>query len=256
MQAHHAWSARTTTSWAPTPENVTATASTGADPAASHPAGAPRDYLPKTGSQVTIPAGSLGATARVFTIGDTADEHDETLLLRIAGVGSTVGGVIGTVGTAVGTIVDDDPAPTISISDVYANEFGVVGFDVSLSVTSRKTVTVTASTADSSPVSASAAVNCSATDGSEDYRTRSALITYPPGTKSASFVVTVCDDTAVEVNETFTVTLSAATNALIGAAVGTATGTIFDDDISVPVCEVWQQLDLVTNTCIARTFFS
>ena len=81
-----------------------------------------------------------------------------------------------------------------------------------------------------------------------------ALITYPVGATAAAVAVTVCDDTAIEPDETFTMTLSGAANATISATAGAATGTIVDDDTAV--CEVWQQLDPVTNTCIARTFFS
>ena len=239
------------------PTDVTVTVSTAADPAAAHPAtatGTQRDYQPRTGAQVTIPAGSLSQTARVFTAGDTADEHNETLLLRIDTVASTIGGTIGAVDTAVGTIVDNDPAPEVSISDASAGETGTMTFDVTLSAVSHKTVTVTASTAASSPISATGISACSAVDGSEDYETRTALITYPAGTTAAPFTVTVCDDTAIEPDETFTVTLSGAANATISATAGAATGIIVDDDTAV--CAVWQQLDPVTNTCIARTFFS
>ena len=222
------------------PEDVTVTVSTADDPAAVHLAsaiGARRDYLPKTDYQVVVPAGSLSTTVLVFTSGDTADEYDETMLLRITAASSAVGGVVGSPAEAVGTIVDNDNPPEIWIGDVIGFETGVLTFDVSLSVASRKTVTVTASTAASSPLSAAATAACSAVDGSEDYQTRSSLITYPPGTGSASFEVTVCDDTASESDETFTVTLSAVANATINATYGTATGTIVDDDriVTLPV---------------------
>ena len=101
--------------------DVTVTVSTGADPAATHPAdavGTRRDYLPKTSATVVIVAGSLSETVSVFTVADTADEFDETLLLRIDNVASAVGGTIGTVGTAVGTIDDNDLPPVASIGDV------------------------------------------------------------------------------------------------------------------------------------------
>ena len=240
------------------PADVTVTVSTEADPAAVHPAaaaGTQSDYQPRSGAQVTIPAGSLSQTVRVFTSGDTADEHNETLVLRIDTVTSTIGGTVGTVDTAVGTIVDNDNPPEVSISDASAGETGTMTFNVTLSAVSHKTVTVTASTAASSPISATGiSAVCSAVDGSEDYQTRMVLITYPAGATAAAVAVTVCDDTAIEGDETFTVTLSAAANATISATAGAATGVIVDDD--TVVCAVWQQLDPVTNTCIARTFFS
>ena len=240
------------------PADVTVTVSNKADPAATHPAdptGTQRDYQPRSRAQVTIPAGSLSQTARVFTSADTADEYDETLLLNIDSVASTVGGEIGTVDTAVGTIVDNDGPPVISVGDASAGETGTITFDVTLSAASRKTVTVAASTGPSSPLSAAGtAAACSAVDGSEDYQTRMVLITYPPGATTAAVAVTVCDDTATEPDETFTMTLSAAANATISATAGVGEGVIADDD--AVVCEIWQQLDPVTSLCVMRTFFS
>ena len=239
------------------PEDVTVTVSTAADPAAAHSAtstGAQRDYQPRTGAQVTIPAGSLSQTARVFTAGDTADEHNETMLLRIDDVGSAIGGVVDSPDTAVGTIVDNDNPPEVSVADTSGSESGPVTFTVTLSAASGKPVTVTAATSASSPLSAAGVAVCSAVDGSDDYRTRSALITYPAGATTASFAVAVCDDTAAESDETFTVTLSAAANATINATASAAVGTIVDDD--TVVCAIWQQHDPVTNACVPRTFFS
>ena len=239
------------------PADVTVTVSDKADPAATHPAdptGTQRDYQPRSGAQVTIPAGSLSQTVRVFTSADTADEFDETLLLSIDSVGSTVGGVIGTVDTAVGTIVDNDGPPVISVGDASAGETGTITFDVTLSAASRKTVTVTASTGPSSPLSATGVSACSAVDGSDDYQSRMVLITYPPGATTAEVAVTVCDDTATEPDETFTMTLSGAANATVSATAGVGEGVIVDDD--AVVCEVYQQLDPVTNLCVMRTFFS
>ena len=236
---------------------VTVTVSTGADPAAAHAAadtGTSRDYLPKSGAQVTIPAGSVSATVWVFTIADTDDEHDETLLLRIDSVDDPAGGFVGSPDEAVGTIVDNDPPPEASIVDASAVESGPVAFTVALSAASVKPVAVTASTGASSPASAAGVAACVAVDGSDDYQTGSALVTFAAGVTTATFTVTVCDDTAIEPDETFTVTLSGAANATVSATAGTAMGVIVDDDTAV--CAIWQQYDPATNTCIARTFFS
>ena len=220
------------------PEDVTVTVSTGTDPAATHPAtaaGTMRDYLPKSSYQVVIPAGSLSETVSVFTIADTADEHNETLLMRIDNVGSAVSGVIGSPDTAVGTITDNDNPPEVSIADASATESGSVRFAVTLSAASRKTVSVTADTAASSPVSAAGVAVCAAVDGSEDYQTGSTLLTFAPNTTTDSVAVTVCDDAATESDETFAVTLTGAVNATINRSSGNAVGTIVDNDIAVPL---------------------
>ncbi len=186
-----------------------------------------RDYLPKSGYRVTMPAGSLSVAVPVFTVSDTADEHDETFLLRIDDADSPIGAVVGSPSEAAGTITDNDAPPTVSISDASADEGSAVTFDVSLSATSRKTVTLTASTA---PGTASGANTCSADDGTEDYQTRTRPITFLPTAIAATFTVAVCDDTATEPDETFTGTLTNPANATLGTA--SATATITDDDIS------------------------
>ena len=83
---------------------------------------------------------------------------------------------------------------------------------MTLSAASRKTVSVTAFTAASSPVSAAGVAGCVAVDGSDDYQTRSmALLTFAAGTTTTdSFTVAVCDDAASEFDETFAVTLTGA----------------------------------------------
>ena len=84
-----------------------------------------------------------------------------------------------------------------------------------------------------SPVTFSIATsNGTATAGS-DYVARSLTAqTIAAGASSASFAVTVNGDTAVEANETFTVTVSAVTGATVTD--GQATGTIVNDDVAAP----------------------
>ena len=104
---------------------------------------------------------------------------------------------------------------------------------MSLSAASRKTVSVAASTAASSPVSATGVAVCAAVDGSEDYQTRSTVVTFAPSVTTRSFAVVVCDDSASESNETFAVALSGAVNATISGSGGSAVGTIIDNDTTV-----------------------
>ena len=174
------------------PEDVTVTLSTGPDPAATHSAdgaGSQRDYVPWTASQVTIPAGSLSTTVSVFTVSDSADEHDETFLLRITSADSPIGAAVGSPSEAVGTISDDDNPPTVSFyNDVSANEDSNLTFEVVLSAASGKTVTVTASTASSSPVSAVGVTSCSADDGTEDFENETETITFQAGETYQTFI--------------------------------------------------------------------
>ena len=77
------------------------------------------DFLARTGS-VTIPASSTSVDVRVFTIGDTDDELDETLELRLS---LPSGATLGTPSTASGRIIDDDePEVSLPASGLMVNE--------------------------------------------------------------------------------------------------------------------------------------
>ncbi len=112
--------------------------------------------------------------------------------------------------------------PTLSINDVTVTE-GDSG-------TTNAVFTVTLSAASTQPVTVGyATANGTATAGS-DYTGTSGTqtLTFPANTVSQSITVPVNGDTVSEPNETFTVTLSGATNATIARAQGT--GTITNDD--------------------------
>src|SRR5207237_1377561 len=103
--------------------------------------------------------------------------------------------------------------PTISISDVTANE-GNVGttpftFTVTLSNASSQTVTVNYATADGT-----------ATTADNDYVAASGTVTFLPGQTSQTITVQVVGDTKFEPDETFFVNLSMPTNATIADSQG------------------------------------
>jgi streptogramin lyase len=110
--------------------------------------------------------------------------------------------------------------PTLSINNVSLNE-GNGGttpfvFTVTLSAASAVPVTVNFATADGTATAPS------------DYAATSGTLTFAPGVLTQTITVSVVGDLVVEPNETFTVNLSAPTNATI--AIGTGTGTIVNDD--------------------------
>ena len=119
---------------------------------------------------------------------------------------------------------------SLSIGDVTVTEgdSGTVNavFPVTLGSPAGSTVTVHAAT-----------TNGSAT-APADYAATTADLTFAPGETTKNVTVQVKGDTLDEVNETFDVTLSAATNA--GVADGSAVGTVTDDDDppSVSVADV------------------
>ncbi len=177
------------------------------------------DYTAKSGT-LTFPAGTTTQTITVSVIGDTLDEGNETFLVNLSGaVNATISDSQG-----VGTIIDDDPAPSLSINDVSMTE-GNSGtktftFTVTLSAVSGQTVTVNYATANGTATAG--------TFGSADYIATSGSLTFSPGTTTHTISVTVRGDTTREANETFFVNLSGATNATISRSQGT--GTILNDN--------------------------
>ena len=133
---------------------------------------------------------------KVAIAGDTAVETDEIQCDAVEPSGATISRA-----TATGTIRNDDVAlPTVSIADAAKAEGGSgtsnLGFTVTLSKAATSTVTVKYATS-----------NGTATAG-QDYTAGSGTVTFFAGQQSKTVNVAVNGDTAVEADETFTVTLS------------------------------------------------
>ena len=121
-------------------------------------------------------------------------------------------------GRAENQILGSTATPMLSIADVTtAEDAGSMTFTVSRTGSTDFDAEVHYATS-----------NGTATAG-EDYTAVSSTLTIPAGQTSATFTVTIRDDTDIEPDETFTVTLTSPANAQIARA--TATGTIEDDDL-------------------------
>jgi uncharacterized repeat protein (TIGR01451 family) len=117
------------------------------------------------------------------------------------------------------------PPPSLSINDVTiteANNDTTAIFTVSLSRFSDKTITVNAV-----PFNGTA-------KAPGDYTSGSAALSFAPGETSKTFSVPVKGDYMVETDETFTVNLSNAVNAVIADGQGIGTITNDDNDVTAP----------------------
>ena len=156
-----------------------------------------------------------GFSFRHRLLDDSLDEPDETYTLTVSG--NDYLGMDADSGTM--TIIDDDSEPVVGLThDVGGIEDVVrtLWFPVRLDPPSGREVTVDYATADGT-----------ATAGS-DYTETHGTLTFAAGETRKTIDVPVLEDGFPEEDETFTVTLSDATNASIGS--GTATGRIEDDD--------------------------
>ena len=179
------------------------------------------DYGATSGSLTFTAGGALTQTISVTINGDTKFEPNETLFVNLTNLSNTSGTATIADGQGKGTITNDDSQPTISIDSVSHNEgdSGTVDhvFTVSLSNASSQTVTVNYATADGS-----------ATTAGNDYAAASGTLTFAAGETSKTITVHANGDTTFEGDETFSVNLTAPTNASI--TTGTGTGTIVNDD--------------------------
>jgi ribosomal protein L35AE/L33A len=185
-----------------------------------------------SGSDYTSASGTLnfanGETSKTFTVNITDDallEGSETFTVALTS--PTGGATLGNPTTATVTIIDNDtPQPgqfQFSSATYNVNENG-----------GTVTITVTRTGGSAGAVSVNyATANGTATEGA-DYANTSGTLNFADGETSKSFTVTVTNDTLVEGNEAFTVTLSTPSG---GATLGnptTSTVTINDDDVIVP----------------------
>jgi large repetitive protein len=179
------------------------------------------DYVARSLTGQTIPAGSSTYAFTVQVNGDTLNEPTETFFVNVTNVTNAI--VVD--GQAVGTIVNDDPLPSLSINDVTVVEgnAGTVNavFTVTLSAASGQTVSVNYATADDTATQPA------------DYTNTSGTLTFTPGTTTQTITVPVIGETVPEADETFFVNLSSAVNATIADNQGL--GTITNDDVPVAV---------------------
>lgn len=183
------------------------------------------DFIPTSGT-IVFPPGSTNQTVAVPVIGDALDELTESFMVNLFAPSEAVIGD----GSSVGRIIDNDPAPMLSVNDVTVLE-GALGtstqalFIVRLSAPTTMTVSANFSTS-----------NGTASAGS-DYQPTSGTLVFPPGLTTQSVSVVVNGDKLFETNETFFFNLSSPNSASLGDSQGAA--TILDDDASEIAGFLW-----------------
>ena len=175
------------------------------------------DYTAITGGALTFAVGTTSQTFNVSVTGDTTDEADETVVVTLSNAANaTIATATGT-----GTITNDDgPALSIDSPSVTEGDSGSKNLRFTVTLNKASTQQVTVDYADAGTGTATSGTDYTAiTDGT---------LTFPVGTTSQTFDVSVTGDTTVEPHETVVVTLSNVANATIATATGT--GTITNDD--------------------------
>jgi hypothetical protein len=175
------------------------------------------DYMARSLSGQSIPAGQASQAFAVTINGDVAAEAAETFFVTLDNVaGATVAN-----GTAAGTITNDEAPSTLSINDVSlvegASGTKVMNFTVSLSAPAAGPVTYDIGTTPGS-----------ATPGVDFVASNLTGQTIPAGTVLKAFSVTINSDTAIEGNETLFANVFNVSGATL--VDGQGMGTIINDD--------------------------
>lgn len=177
------------------------------------------DYSALSGT-LTFNPGETSKTIAVAVKGDLLNEANETFFLNLSGATNAL--IANNQG--LGTILDDDATLSISNANIVEGNSGrrTVVFTVNLSKAIAQAITVNYATANGT----------SAVLGN-DYLATSGSLTFNAGETSKTISVEVVGDTINEIDETFFVNLSNATNAAISR--GQGIGTIQDDDPTISI---------------------
>ena len=178
----------------------------------------PTDYDAKNGAVTFLP-GETSKPIDIVIKGDTAQEGDENFVVNLSNPTDLVLGDF----QELGTIIDDDGAPILSITNAQVTEGNsgtqIMNFAVNLSNASGLPVTVVVNTQSGT-----------ATSPADFLAITNTTLTFAPGDTTETVAVTINGDVLDEANETFNVVLSQASQATIPAGQGVGTGTILDND--------------------------
>lgn len=194
------------------------------------------DYTATSGSK-TISAGDTTAQIAVPTVNDQVDEADETFSVDLTAVENA--NLVD--GHGVVTI-DDNDNPMIRVEQTHVSEGGTAWFEVELSAKSPQDITFRFDTHDGTATTPA------------DYQSTYGWKTIPAGVQEVRIGVPTVNDLVDEVDETFDLQISQATDATI--SIDRASAVILDNDgpnVSVGDVTVTEGQDAVFTVSLSGT---
>lgn len=188
---------------APSPVTVTV------DVAVDEGTAARSDYSHPWRTTLTFSPGETAKTVSVSVKGDDTREPDESFAVNLSNpVGATLADAQAQV-----IINNDDPVPTVNITNDDVEEGYWAAFAVELSNPTTEEATVSFATADGTATAPG------------DYEATSGTLTFTPGATLQWAYVWVYSDGVADAGEYFVVNLAAPTNAVVGTSQARATTT-------------------------------
>ena len=175
-------------------------------------------------------------TITVNVSGDSIFEANETFNVTLS---NPTGATIDPVKTiATGTITNDDAAPVFAIASASATEGGAITFTITRTGNAQATQTVAVATS----IGVSNTAN-----STTDFTANTGTLSFASGETSKTFIVQTTQDTLVEADETFAISLSNPTNgATLSATNSSAIGTINNDDFNLGLQQITSSANLKT----------
>ncbi len=204
-------------------------------------ASATSDYTAATGT-LSFAAGETSKSFTVKITNDTTSESDETFTV---GLNTPTGeGALGTNAIVTVTITDNDSSIAFETNAVSVAESAGT---VSINVIRTGTLTLTNTVPYSFKAGTATAADFTSTNG---------VLTFAPGETNKTITAAIANDSVIETNETFTVTLGTPTGGAILGGTNTATVTILENDAAVSflssTATVWENATNVVLT-VKRT---
>lgn len=175
------------------------------------------DYVSTSGT-LTFAPGQTSQTVTVTILNDDKYEATENFFVRLAN--PTFASMYTLSGT--GSILNDDAVPVLTVTGAAVPEFGFGGG-------SQVPFTITLANPTNLPVTVSYATSNGTALSGSDYTATTGTVTFAPGETTKTVIVFALGDNRYELDETFTLTLSGPTTAVLGTP-SSATGTILNDD--------------------------
>ena len=176
------------------------------------------DFKAFTGT-ISFAAGETNKTVALTLLDDTAVETNETLTV---GLNTATGEAsIGTNDVATVTIEDNDSLVGFASSTLSVDEAAT---NVTLTIERSGTLTLTNTVAYTFAAGSA---------GSADFRGTNGVLTFSPGDTNKTITFAILDDSSVETNETFRVTLSAPSGGALITGTNAAVVTIVETDVGL-----------------------
>ena len=183
----------------------------------------------------TIPAGSFSVQIRTPIVDDPIDEPTENYSLTVdvtAGTTTNIQ-VIGT-----GMILDNDPAPDVTIANASALEGDALVFNVVLSNPSSQPIVLDFVANDNQALAVGdydATAFEFSTDGGVTWipAVNGSEVTFPANSTLIQVRIMTTEDLTLESTETMGLSIASVVSGLVGNTTDTAVGTITDDDTAL-----------------------